>query len=429
MILIILTLALSGTAQANGVEGLALALQDPFDSRLAAVAQDKPAEKPPADVPITLSWRDGLQFKADDGNFQATLGGRVLAHYRTIFDRPDNGARTNPDTLYLRQARIDFQGKLYKEFDFRLYLDFPTGAAAVAGTVQDAYLGWSRHPEFTVKVGQFKVPFSQEQTTTLRATDFVERTVLDRLAPGRDLGVLFSGKIGAFEYEVGAFDGAGRAVVDNNDEKDVAARFRVTPIDGLRLGVAGTFGDVDSGSFNALDLTTTELQIQFLDATAGVVDGKRTRIGAELTFLRESFGLRAEWVRRTDTVTQGTLDEDDVDATAWYAGVSWLLTGEKKTLEARIVPKSSFADGGWGAFELAVRAAGLSIDDEIFSAGVAPAAGNADKVTTFTVGINWYLTRNVRISPNFVVEKFNEEIAPNDKDRFHGALVRFQIDF
>lgn len=385
------------------------------------------------DAPVTLSWRDGLQFKADDGNFQATLGGRVLAHYRAVFDRPDAG-QSNPDTLYLRQARVDVQGKLYKEFDFRLYLDFPTGAAANAGTLQDAYVGWSRHPEFTVKVGQFKEPFSQEQTTTLRATDFVERSVLDRLAPGRDLGVLFSGKIGAFEYELGAFNGAGRAVVDANDEKDVAARVRVTPVDGLRLGLSGTAGDVDSISLagvggTALDLTTTELQINFLDATAGTIDGLRTRIGAELTFLWESFGLRAEWVRRTDTVTQGTLDEDDVDTTAWNVSLTWLLTGEKKTLEARIVPKSSVADGGWGAFELAVRAAGLEIDDEIFSAGVATRAGNDDQVTTFTVGINGYLTRNVRISPNVVVEKFNEEITAKEEDTFHGVLVRFQIDF
>lgn len=405
---------------------------------LSLLAQDKPAEKPAekpvekqaekkpsGDVPISLSYRDGIQFKADDGNFQATLGGRILAHYRAVIDRPD-AARTAPDTLYLRQARIDFQGKLYKEFDFRLYLDFPTGAAAVAGTVQDAYLGWSRLPEFTVKIGQFKEPFSQEQTTTLRATDFVERSVLDRLAPGRDLGILFAGKIGGgvFEYEAGAFNGAGRAVVDNNDEKDVAARIRVAPFEGLRLGVAGTFGDVDSGSFNALDLTTTELQIQFVDAVAGNVDGRRTRIGAEFTWLWESIGVRGEWVRRTDTVTQGTLNEDDVDTTAWNASVTWLFTGEKKTLEARIVPK-----GEWGAFELAVRAAGLQIDDEIFTAGVAPAAGNADKVTSFTVGINWYLTRNVRISPNFILEKFNEEITAHNEDVFKGGLVRFQIDF
>ena len=52
-----------------------------------------------------------------------------------------------------------------------------------------------------------------------------------------------------------------------------------------------------------------------------------------------------------------------------------------------------------------------------------PAAAGA----TFTVGINGYLTRNLRISPNFVLEKFNEEIA--GEDRFIGALVRFQIDF
>jgi phosphate-selective porin len=213
--------------------------------------------------------------------------------------------------------------------------------------------------------------------------------------------------------------------VDSNDEKDVAARIRVTPVDGLRLGVAGTVGDVDGGAADTLlDLTTTELQIQFLDATAGVVDGLRTRIGAELTWLWGSFGLRAEWARRAERV-----NEEDVETTAWNVSLTWLITGEKKTLEARIVPKTSVVEGGWGAIELAARAASLSVGDEIFDAGVAAPAGNADQVTTFTLGLNWRLTRNVRISPNFVVERFNEEITSRNEDRFIGALVRFQADF
>ncbi|HXG61912.1 MAG TPA: porin [Planctomycetota bacterium] len=410
-----------------------LALQEPAPPRPAEKAPEKPRSSADG-LPVSVSWREGLRFKTDDGTFQATLGGRVLAHYRTLFDRPD-AARANPDTLYLRQARVDLQGKLFQEFDFRLYLDFPTGtASATTGTLQDGYLGWSRWPELTLKIGQFKEPFSQEQTTTLRATDFVERSVLDRLAPGRDLGFLFAGKAasGLFEYEAGAFDGAGRAVVDNNDEKDLAARLRISPLEGLRLGVAGTVGDVDgASSATAFDLTTTELQIQFLDATAGTVDGLRTRIGLELTWLWESFGLRAEWARRTDTVTQGTLDEDDIHLKAWNVSVTWLLTGEKKTLEARIVPRNPFnpSAGTWGAFELAFRVARLEIDDEIFDAGVAPSAGNADRVTTFTAGVNWYLNPHVRITPNAVVEKFSDELPAGGDDRYVGALVRFQIDF
>lgn len=370
------------------------------------------------ETPVRVAWRDGLHFKTDDGSFQATLGGRVLAHTRVLLDRPDAG-RTSPDTLYLRQARIDFQGRFHKVFDFRLYLDFPTGASAVAGTVQDAYLGWSRWPELTVKIGQLKEPFSQEQATTLRAIDFVERSVLDRLAPGRDLGVLVSGKAALLEYDLGAFNGVGRSVVDNNDEKDLAARLRVAPFHGLRFGVSGTVGDVDGGSFNLLDLTTTELQIQFLDATAGEVDGRRTRFGAELTWLWESIGLRAEWVRRRDRVS-----EEGIGARAWNASATWLLTGETKTLEARIVPQ-----GEWGALELAVRAAGLRIDEEVFAAGIATPAGNAGRVTTFTLGLNWFVTRNVRISPNFVLEKFSEEITAHAEDAFKGGLLRFQIDF
>jgi phosphate-selective porin OprO/OprP len=394
---------------------------------------------PPGEPPVSVIYKDGLQFKTDD--FQATINGRLLAHYRTIFDRPDFPVeRTSPDTLFLRQARIDVNVKLYREFDARFYFDFPTGTPnSVTGTLQDGYVGWSRWPEFTVRIGQFKEPFSQEQTTTLRATDFVERSVLDRLVPGRDLGISFAGKLGGgfLEYDLGAYNGNGRSVPDANDEKDVAARIRLAPLPGLRLGVAGTVGDVDTTSLagatnTALDLTSTELAIKFLDTTAGVADGLRTRLGLELTWLYESFGLRAEYVRKTDTLSNGAaLDEEELVSQAAYVSLTWLLTGEKKPLEARVVPLHPFnpSNGDWGAFELAVRAAGLEVDPDWIDGGLAAAAGNADRVDTFTAGINWYLTPHVRISPNFIVERYNESLTAHGEDTFFGGLVRFQVDF
>jgi phosphate-selective porin OprO and OprP len=420
-----------------------------------AMLQAAPPEKTKDGLPLSLRYQDGIWFTTDDGNFTAVLNGRVIAHYRDILDRPDDvpasaGAnRTQPNSLFLRQARIDLQGTASKQFEYRLYLDFPTGrqsstgtaASSVTGTIQDAYLGWTPSPDFAVRIGQFKAPISQEQTTTLRATDFVERSILDRLVPGRELGILIHGKPlgGLLEYDLGAFNGGGRGVADNNDEKEVAGRIRVSPFKGLRFGISGSIGDVDAASTAAttgdpLDLTSTELAIKFLDVGgAAVVDGRRSRIGLEFTWLYEFLGLRAEWLRRTDTLLTGATTTNRIPMTAYSVSVTALLTGENKTLEDRIVPLAPFdLEGGWGAFELAARYAALRADDDVLALGASAASPNANAVQVISAGVNWYLTRNVRITPDFIYERYNRDIGFADGLRertFKGFLVRFQIDF
>lgn len=435
---------------------------------LFALAQEKTEtpkspEKTREGLPLSLTYKDGIWFKTDDGNFTAVINGRVIAHYRSVFDHPDDtppsagAARIQPDTLFLRQARIDLQGTVYKQFEYRLYLDFPTGqqsntgtaASSTTGTIQDAYIGWRPSNDFGLRIGQFKEPISQEQTTTLRATDFAERSVLDRLAPGRELGIMVHGKPfgGAFEYELGAFNGGGRAVGDNNDQKEAAGRLRVSPFKsseegsffkGLRLGVSGSVSEIDppptaAQTGDLLDLTSTELNVKFLDiGGAAIVDGYRTRVGLEFTWLYEFLGLRAEWLRRTDTLNLAGSATKRIPVTAYSVSLTAILTGEKKVLEDRIVPLHPFdLEGGWGALELAVRFAALRVDDDVlaFSATASP---NANAVRTTTVGLNWYLTRNVRISPDVIFERYNRDIgfAGGKTDRgFIGALIRFQIDF
>lgn len=462
-----------GTTKFTVIVALAL-----FYPGLNALAQEKktetskeevkpaPAKQPDKSkegLPLSLSYKDGVRFTAEDGSFTAVLNGRVIANYRGILDRPDDipasaGAnRTQPNSLFLRQARIDLQGTAFKQFEYRLYLDFPTGqqsntgtaASSVTGTIQDAFLGWRPSPNFGIRIGQFKEPFSQEQTTSLRATDFVERSILDRLAPGRELGILIHGRPfgGLLEYELGAFNGGGRAVADNNDEKEAAGRIRVSPFrnadddsifKGIRFGVAGTISDLDAGPTAAttgdpLDLTSTELNIKFLDVGgAAVVDGRRSRLGLEFTWLYEFLGLRAEWARRTDTLITGANTTNRIPVNAYYVSLTALLTGEKKTLEDRIVPASPFdLEGGWGAFELAARWAALRADNDVLALG-ASASPNANAVHVISAGVNWYLTRNVRITPDFVYEKYNRDIgfANGIRERtFKGFLIRFQIDF
>lgn len=399
------------------------------------LAQDPEPKKPP--LPLKITYDDGLWFKTDDGDLQVLLNGRVTVHYRAVMDRPDDtppsagASRTQPNSFFVRAGRIDLSGVYRKQFEFKVQTDFPTGVqsntgtapSSTTGTLQDAFVAWRPAPEFGVRVGQFKQAFGQEQTSSLRTLEFVERAVLDRLTPGRDLGAAVYGRPfgGALEYEAGVFNASGRSINDVNDEKDVAARLRYSPIRTLRVGVAGTAGDVDS--VDALDLTSPELAIKFLDVGgAAVVDGRRTRLGFEFSGAWEVFSLRAEWVRRTDTLPTG----NRIPATAYSISVTAFLTGETKIVDDRVSPL-----GGGGAVEFDARFCAVRVDDDVLALG-ATASPNANAVRATSVGFNWYLVRNLRISPSYVIERYNREIgfAGGRAERyFKGFLLRFQLDF
>lgn len=397
---------------------------------------------------IKVEFKDGLKFKTEDGNFTAHVGGRLLTHFRTVIDR-DFARSGAEDTFFIRQARIETSGTFFKDFEYKVQVDFPTGSSSTSGTLQDAFVGWKKYKACSVRIGQFKEPFSQEETTTTRFIDFDERSVVNRLVPARDIGIMLYGAFGngIFDYETGIFNGQGRAVLDLNDDKEWALRLRTSPfvahesefLKGLRLGFGFTVGHLTKGSIDGLDFTSTELLVKFFDAggATNFIDGTRMRFGGEISYLVGPFGFRAEWVRRIDEVDTATENNEKLSHDAFYLAFTYLLTGEKKVLENRTVPLAPFDldKGDWGAFELALRVAFLEVDDEVFDipGGIAATTNNADQVTTFTFGVNWYLTRNFRISPNFVHERFNRDLRltqdTEETNHATGFVIRFQIDF
>ncbi len=390
---------------------------------------------------IDVTFDDnGLRFKALDGNLDAQLGGRFLLHGR--FLDKDTDEQTNADTFFVRQARLEVEGILFREWDFKVQADFPTGTtSSTSGTLQDAWIGWKGVPEFAIRFGQAKVPFSQEETCSTRFIDFVERSLLNRLTPQRDVGFFAYGKIavGFFEWEAAFYNGNGRSLTDSNDSKDYAARLRLNPfktseaaaLKGLRVGVAGTFGDHNN---TLADVTTVSTATRFVDFDGTVAnDGDLARLGGELSWLVGPFGLRAEWVEADIDVNEPTATSGETEASAWYAQATFLLTGEDKTLETRIAPKAPFSpkEGTFGAWELGVRLSSLEFDDEIVSNAWVTPANTSDEARELVVGLNGYLTRNVRLMLNYVRDDFDDDITVGSDtfDSQNAFLMRFQVDF
>jgi phosphate-selective porin OprO and OprP len=418
---------------------------------LLSLAQD-PAKTD--ETPVEVYLKDGLRFRTKDGSFQGRIGGRFIGHYRAVFDRPDDGTaplRSVPDAAFIRQIRFETEGLFRQEWGYKVQVDFPsgqynqpagTGPSGVSGTLRDGYVEWRRHPELMLRLGQFFESISAEDASSTRFIDFAERSIMNRLLPGRELGLeargtLFDGVLGYFAMLSNGnalLVDQGRAVTDSNDEKELSALVHVKPfaadgpdgLKGLRLSLGASITDQDDVPSQNFDLISTELSIQYLDSIAGgpALDGRRWRVVPQMAWPIGPFAVRAELLLRKDDLADGAA-ESAIESRGFYGSVSCILTGEVKVLEDRIVPL-----GGWGAVEVLARYARLKADG-VFDAGLALQAGNSDEATSVTVGANWWAARNVRFTLNVIRESYEDklEFDGRTEDAFWGLLARAQIDF
>src|SRR5208282_5025226 len=92
-------------------------------------------------------------------------------------------------------------------------------------------------------------------------------------------------------------------------------------------------------------------------------------------------------IDRTDTF------RDD----GYFAQASYLLTGEDASY-GWIKPYRPFdpRNGRWGGWELAARLSNLATDSRQFKLGFADPSVSAKTATEYALGVNWYLSANIK---------------------------------
>jgi hypothetical protein len=153
-------------------------------------------------------------------------------------------------TATINRARLQATGTIATGFSYKVQGEFRTGnvgngKASVALT--DAYIRFS-HQALGIQVGQFKTPFTWEYITSLADIETLDRsTVVDSLAPKRDIGVMADFQAGKYVlFSAGAFNGEGVNVTSNKDSTVLGvARAAFKPVPQITVGVnvARWFGD------------------------------------------------------------------------------------------------------------------------------------------------------------------------------------------
>ena len=425
--------ALEGGKATNLVAGDAKAKQqiDELDQKVKVLERerelDQETQEAKAKEAPKISIGDkGFSFASAKGDFALQLKGILQVDSRTYMENP---ATVNNDGLLLRRARPILQGTLYQDFDFLFVPDF---APSSGPTIYDAYANYRYSPALQFQAGKFKAPIGLEQLEADRDILFNERSLVTDLVPNRDVGFELHGDPfdGQVSYAAGIFngtsDGANSPNVNFAGDLAFAGRLFFQPfkkssteaLQGFGFGAAGSYETMNVTNTASLPSTTggsspgyfTEGQQQFFaykpkDGALVVAQDNHWRVSPQAYYYYGPFGLLGEYAISDQDVKRSGVapfSSAHLQNTAWEVSAGWVLTGEDAAFAGGVVPRHSFspASGEWGAWQLVARYAQLNIDPHAFPHFADPAV-SANSASAWSVGLNWYLNRNVMVKASF----------------------------
>lgn len=379
---------------------------DELEGRLAETEESTPR--------IRTRWDRGLRFESTDGKFSMKLGGRIHVDWAALSGDSDLDAFVEShgddldDGVKFRRARLTMIGDFYERYIFKASYDFAGGDA----DFRDVYMGMRDLPlESTLKIGNFKEPFSLESLTQVDGLRFAERSLMRAITPSRNTGVALHGAAlneritwaAGFFYHTDTFgDGRGDlsftarssgllwdegddclfhagASYSRRGEDDI--QFRARP----ECVLAPDF--IDTDGFPPSDLSTHLIRMDSANL-----------YGGEAAWVHGPFSTQAEYSRMD--INQKYASDARVSGYYWHGG--YFLTGEQRQYRrgtgrfGRVTPHSDFMspEGGTGAFEVGVRLSRVDLDHTTFAFG--------GKMTDYTVGLNWFLNSSIRLTLNYI---------------------------
>ncbi len=368
----------------------------------------------PAHAKDGVSFDDeGLTLEAADGNLELTLGGRL--HLDAA--RFDLGEAKGTDAD-VRRARLELSGRVAKLIRFRLDHEF-----AGRGGWRNAWVSVEPVQNLQIRAGNMTVPFSMEEIQSSNNSALMERSLLSAITPGYSLGAMSSYSRRNFTVAAGYFGNALSKKDERTTARGTGAVGRVSYAPLLRrrsfahVAVAAESRDLDAGEPVRFSTKAGSAIAPTLLRTGPVVGSGLRSLGAEAAYSRGSLLLQGQYARLR--VERDLLPNSSFDG--WYAQASYVLTGEKYDYSRSIGAVRGVDVGRKGnAIEVAARVSKLDL------AGGEIVAGNA---STYTVGANYYVNRNVRLMLNYAHSRVDEPRAARADLNANVVTGRFQVAF
>lgn len=375
---------------------------------------------------------DGLRISSSDNRNSMLFGGYLLFDAVLYDGNPERHARYD-----LFNAWVFVVGKIDNYFEYKIQYSIDDSSGK---KLRDAYGAFQITKNHQIRIGHFDIPTYAEHISALTYAPLAGRSIVDSLAPGRDLGMLLNGNYfnQRWHYSFGIFNGNG---IDSNGEdngqKDVA--FRVTArlvgesdYSGLRIypdfSVSGGKQNGDNVRFR------TESGTTMLKADNLPIDD-RYRVSASLYSIYDSLTFRGDYLINQYHFT-------DVDSTGNVSALSLLfsyyITGESDTYSGGLFQKTKplkpyKSGGGNGAWQIVFRysqfdASQQIIDSVITNAGVT-SIQEASNAKAYSAGMNWLLSSHARVNLSMIHTRF-DRLAQSGLGSYENSfLMRFVLQY
>ncbi|MBI4774418.1 MAG: hypothetical protein HY788_09610 [Deltaproteobacteria bacterium] len=322
----------------------ALAEKEPEQAKPLPSEESKPSpgEKEETGLALEAVYEEGFWLRTTEPDvFSLRVGGLLQTDYRYYdYDSED----PDQNKFDIRRARLLLEGWLTSHFDYKFEYEFQ---GAGSRRLLDAYGDVHLLPYLSVRLGQFKEPFSLEQVTKDKNIVFAERSMGYYLTPGRDLGVMVHASVwdDRVNYGLGLFNGDGEddATGGDVDEPEFTGRLVFAPfrewglpwLEDFQIGGSLGYARIDRNNVN-INVKTTGLTTFFDVATSAKFNvireaDKRYRYGAELGWAYGPFALASEYIKVQYRDITTSADQFDVDLEDTYVSLLWMVTGERPT--------------------------------------------------------------------------------------------------
>jgi phosphate-selective porin OprO/OprP len=323
-----------------------------------------------ADAEVKVSTDGGLKVSSGDASIQ--IGGRLMYDY----NRSELNGVVDEDQFDDRRARLYVKGNFSRDWAYKSQFNLDGSGFE---DLYLRYLGWGKAAQLTI--GNQRLPFGLEDQTSSNDISVLERSAItEQYAVGRIESIQLHGSMGNSTYGVMLFSD------DVNEDEP-----------GEEFGISGryTFAPVKT------DTSLVHLGTAYYD-----ID-ENSAFGLEGAFVTGPFHLQAEFM-------DGEFGDQEGDG--FYVQAGYVFTGEMRPYKdgvfKRVTPK-----GKGGAWEAVVRyedGFGNFSDIEL----------GRTEASAFTVGLNWYAHKNVRIGMNYTDGE--DDLTGDDGNEFR---VRFGFAF
>ena len=381
-------------------------------------------------VPVQGNLQDGiLVFQNKKQNYKMWFDVRIQADAAAFFGAPDFCAKqldgkdnTNHigNGMNIRRARFAVKAQLDKNWYGEIDTDWTSGIPEI----KDAIVAFTGVNGLEIKAGNFKENFSIQRNTTSRYLMFMERPMVCSLAPSRHLGInaryaynwlwvaggVFGPELKGSEEQTAMEDGNKDFGFNEGLSYTGKVVFRPlwkSPNSSLHIGGAFSYRNpklTSTDGYNCIRYstrnTTSINRKKYIDTD--VIKGLDHELAwtVELSGHWKQLRYEAAYIARGAFLDRAKNDLDTQWAEGWYAQASWLLFGGSQNYDSDGAKYTrTTSDHKWGNLELAFRYEYCDFNTgKLFSKNADIYGGSGE---AWTVGLNYYPTKNVKIVLNW----------------------------